>query len=348
MSWFWFALFSTLLWGGADLFYKKGADEKDKYSHLKTSICVGLVMGAHAVFLLLTRGDLHYDWRNLYLYLPVSFFYISSMTVGYLGLRYLELSVTSPIENASGAVTCVLLMIVLKEWMDVPSAVAVVLITAGVIALGVLERRAIKGEAGLAAKKYVYGWKALLFPVAYCFLDAMGTFLDGYYLDDFEKTPLVGVTEETFEDVANISYELTFLFVAIILLVYVVFIRKSSLFVPKTRSRAVAAVLETAGQFTYVYAMSDGNAVVAAPMIGAYCIVSLLLGRVFLKEKLTKWQYAAVAAVIAGIVILGVMEGLGEAQSEAEEPEGEEAAVTETVEPEDETELPFVPAEGVS
>ena len=327
MSWFWFALLSLLFWGGADLFYKRGADEADRYSHLKTSICVGLVMGAHAIILLLLKSDLHYDWRNLYIYLPVSFFYIASMTIGYLGLRYLEVSITSPIENSSGAVTCVLLLIVLKQWLDLPSVIAVILITAGVVVLGYLERRAMAGEEAMAAKKYVYGWKALLFPVAYCFLDAMGTFLDGYYLDDFEKTPLVGVTEETFEDVANISYELTFLIVAIVLLIYVVFIRKSSLRVPKTVDRGVAAVLETAGQFFYVYAMS-GNAVVAAPMIGAYCIVSLLLGRIFLKEKLTKWQYAAVAAVIAGIVILGVMEGLGEAEGAADETGPETAAET--------------------
>lgn len=311
MSWFFFALCSLFLWGGADLFYKKGADEKDRYSHLKISICVGLVMGAHAIALLLLRSDLHYDWRNLYLYLPVSFFYIVSMTVGYLGLRYLELSIASPIQNASGAVTCLLLVVVLKEALDLPSIVAVVLICLGVFALGWLESRAMKGERALAAKKYIYGWKALLLPVGYCILDAMGTFLDGYYLDDFATTPLVGVTEETLEDVANISYELTFLLVAVILLIYVVFIRKSPFRLPQQKDRGIAAVLETAGQFTYVYAMS-GNAAVAAPMIGSYCIVSLLLSRIFLKEKLTKWQYAAVATVIAGIVILGVMEGLAE------------------------------------
>ena len=42
--WFIFALITLFAWGGADLFYKKGADEDDKYSHLKTSMMVGLVM----------------------------------------------------------------------------------------------------------------------------------------------------------------------------------------------------------------------------------------------------------------------------------------------------------------
>ena len=43
--WLVFALATTLLWGAADLFYKKGADARDRYSHLKTAIMVGLVMG---------------------------------------------------------------------------------------------------------------------------------------------------------------------------------------------------------------------------------------------------------------------------------------------------------------
>ena len=270
-----------------------------------------MVMGIHAVAQLLFNSRLNYDFRNLFVYLPVSFFYIVSMTIGYLGLRYLELSVSSPIQNSSGAVSCILLLLVLGESLNAPTSVAVLLISGGVFALAYLERRAMQGEARMAARKYVYGWKALLIPVAYCVLDAMGTFLDGYYLDDIGNTPLIGVTESTFEDVANISYELTFLLVAVVLLIYLVGVRKAPFRLFEQRNRGIAAVLETAGQFTYVYAMS-GNAVVAAPMVGSYCIVSMLLSRLFLKEKLTLRQYLAVGAVVAGIVILGILDGLSE------------------------------------
>ena len=33
--WFVFAVLTFLFWGFADLFYKKGNSEKDKYSHLQ-------------------------------------------------------------------------------------------------------------------------------------------------------------------------------------------------------------------------------------------------------------------------------------------------------------------------
>ncbi len=307
--WFFFALLVMLLWGAADLFYKKGADEGDRYSHLKTSMMVGFVMGAHAL-LTLAFGRVGYDFRNLYLYLPVSFFYIASMTVGYFGLRYLELSISSPIQNASGAVVCILCLLILRQPMGVLSAAGVVLISAGVIVLGVLEKREDTGLRATGERKYRIGFVAFLMPVLYCLLDSAGTFFDAYYLDDIATTPLVGVTEANFEQVANISYELTFLAAALGILVFLL-IKKQRVFGRLTGVRGGAALLETGGQFAYVYAMR-GNGVVAAPMIAAYCIVSVVLSRLFLKETLSKLQYAIVAIVIAGIILLGLSEGLAE------------------------------------
>ena len=273
--WFLYALITTLAWGVADLFYKKGADEREKYSHLKTSMAVGFVMGLHAIGMLIF-GDLHYDFRNILIYLPVSLMYMLSMTVGYFGLKYLELSISSPIQNASGAVVCILCLVILRQAMDTLSAVAVVLICIGVILLGVFERAREKEYELEHDRKYKIGFVAFFMPILYCVLDSLGTFFDAWYLDDVTATPLVNVTEETFEDVANVSYELLFLLTAIVLFVYVFIIKKEKLFRnlrelkgasvrSPAAARVGAAVFETAGQFTYVYAMS-GNGVVAAPM----------------------------------------------------------------------------------
>ncbi len=309
--WFVFALLTMLAWGTADLFYKKGADDKERYSHLKTSIMVGLVMGVHAVGMLLFT-DIHYDFRNLLIYLPVSAMYILSMTVGYFGLRYLDLSISSPIQNSSGIVVTALCFFVLGQRIEgIPTWVGTILIAGGVLALGFLEKHDEDIRISEGERKYRIGFVAFFMPIFYCIIDALGTFLDAYYLDDFTKTPLVGVTEATFEDVANISYELTFLAVAILLFVYVRVIRREKI-VPKLQgARLGAAVFETAGQFVYVRAMS-GNGMIAAPMIAAYSIVSILLSRIFLKEKLPIKQYIAVGVIILGIIILGVVEGMAE------------------------------------
>lgn len=47
------------------------------------------------------------------------------------------------------------------------------------------------------------------------------------------------------------------------------------------------------------------NPVVVAPIIASYCVVSAILGHIFLKEKLKPAQYACILAVIAGIIVIG-------------------------------------------
>ncbi len=309
--WFVYALTTMLAWGAADLFYKKGADDTERFSHLKTSIMVGTVMGAHAI-LTLIFSDINYDFKNLIIYLPVSAMYILSMTVGYFGLRYLELSISSPIQNSSGIVVTLLCFLILKQKIeDIPTIIAMILISGGVLLLGIFEKQSDKESRSSGERKYKIGFVAFFMPIFYCIIDALGTFLDAYYLDDFTKTPLIGVTEDTFEDVANISYELTFFIVAILLFVYVRLIKKEPIAPKKQGARLGAAAFETAGQFVYVRAMS-GNGIIAAPMIAAYSIVSIILSRIFLKEKLPLKQYIAVAVIMLGIIILGVLEGLSE------------------------------------
>ncbi len=310
MWWFIFALITFFSWGIADLFYKKGSTEAEKYSHLKTSIMVGFVMGLVAIGTIFLR-DIEYDPINLLIYLPVSLMYILSMTVGYFGLRYLELSVSSPIQNASGAVSCIIMMLVLRQLPTVIEMIAVVLITVGVIFLGVFEKEKEDNYEEQTQKKYKIGFVAFFMPIFYCIIDSLGTALDGIYLDDFSTTPLRNVTEENFEDVANISYMLTFFIVAVLLAIFVYIIKKEPLTVKGQGSRGMAAICETAGQFTYVYAMS-GNGMVAAPMIASYCVASVVLARIFLKEKLSVKQYLMVFLVFGGILLLGFAEALVE------------------------------------
>lgn len=311
--WFVYSLLTMLAWGTADLFYKKGAPENERYSHLKTSIIVGLVMGAHAVITLIF-SDINYDFRNLYIYLPVSAMYILSMTVGYFGLRYLELSISSPIQNSSGIVTALLCFLILGQRIEgIPTWITMILISGGVIALGFLEKHDEDIRISEGEKKYRIGFVAFFVPIFYCVIDALGTFLDDYYLNEenVAKSPLVNVTEDTISDVGNTSYELTFLIVAIILLVYVCLIKKEKIIPQMQGPRICAALFETAGQFTYSRIIG-GNGLIAAPMIASYSIVSIILSRIFLKEKLPWKQYVAVAIIMAGIIILGILEGLSE------------------------------------
>ena len=303
--WLIFALLTTLLWGLAELFYKKGAKQDEKYAHLKICVCVGAVMGIHAIFTLLTQ-DIGYNPVNLIRYLPVSLLYIISMAFSFFGMRFIEESISDPIENTSGAMCSLLCVIFLKETLSIPAVIAILIMVIGVLGVGFLESKRDTVRKKVLSKKMAI--IAFCMPFLYALLDAVGSFVDVFYLDDIATTPLVGVTESTIEAVANTSYELIFALFALILFVFMKIKKVEFGSIPKQKDKVLSAVFETAGQLTYVYAMS-GNGAVAAPIISSVCVVSLLLSRIFLKEKLPYKQYIAIAVTIVGILMLAIIEG---------------------------------------
>lgn len=301
--WFWFSLVALLCWSGSDLFSKIGCqDERDKYSHLKMVTAVGIVMGLHALYQI-AFGGVEISLSVILTYLPVSLLYISSMALGYLGLRYIELSISSPICNSSGAVVAVLTIATVGLSEDVPpvALVAVALVCIGVIALGITEanedeelRRARQDESN---RHYAKSWIAIIIPVIYCLLDALGTYADNRVLEILN------------EDSANVAYELTFLVTGLLCAVYVLGVKKQKLTVRQESPKYVGALCETIGQFFYIYAIADTEHVAfAAPIISSYCVASVIWGRIFLKEKLSKKHYMSIGLVVLGIVIMGILD----------------------------------------
>ena len=306
--WLFFSIATAILWGAAELFYKKGARDNEKYSHLKICVWVGIVMGAHAIFTLLTQ-NIGYNPINLIRYLPVSLFYIISMAFSYFGMRFLEESISDPIENSAGVICTLLFVIFLKEEISALTWIAIAIITAGVLGVSFLENR---GET-VRKKKYGKTLAAVAFcmPFVYALLDAFGTFLDDAFFlcEDIASSPLVDVTEETIEAVANTSYELTFALFALGLFIFMKAKKVKFGPVPQHKDKILAAVFETGGQLTYVYALGTADAI-AAPILSSVCVVSLLLSRIFLKEKLSWKTYVFIAIVIIGILLLAVSEEL--------------------------------------
>ena len=139
--WFIPALIAVFAWGTADLFYKIGNNESDKHSAIKTTIMVGLVMGIHAIFYYGFYEKVQFHPSYLLTYLPVSSMYILSMALGYVGLRYIELSISSPISNSSGAVSALLTFLILGTKMVWIQFVAVAIISIAIFMLSYFEKQ---------------------------------------------------------------------------------------------------------------------------------------------------------------------------------------------------------------
>ncbi len=300
--WFWFSIIALLCWSGSDLFSKIGCREADdRTAHLKMVMAVVLVMGLHAFYEVFV-GGVEISLQIILTYLPVSLLYILSMAMGYIGLRYIELSISSPICNSSGALVAIATLAIsgigdMNGWQ----LFAIALVAFGVIALGVTE--ATEDEELRAARqkasnyRYAKSFLALLLPIAYCLLDAAGTFADSLVLETLN------------EDSANVAYELTFLTAGVISAIYVLLIRRERLTLRGEAPKYAGALFETAGQFFYIYALADtAHVAMAAPIISSYCAASVLWSRIFLKEKLSAKHYLSILCVVIGIVIMGVFD----------------------------------------
>lgn len=295
--WFILALIALVCWSGSDIFSKIGSKPDDKNSHWKMVMAVGLVMGIHAAYEILI-GGVPITFADIIAYLPASALYIGSMVMGYVALRYIELSVSSPICNASGAVAALFCFIFLREAPEAPVWIGVILVGIGVVALGFSEmsesdeHRLLRQEK--ANIKYSKSWIALVLPLLYCFIDAAGTVADSIILETLN------------EDVANVAYELTFLAMGVVCAFYVLVIKREKLSIPKEGPKLLGGVCETAGQFAYIYAIGNEEHMgAAAAIISAYCALSVIWGRIFLKEKLSVKHYASIAVAFIGIIILG-------------------------------------------
>lgn len=324
--WLIFSIIAMLFWSGSDFFSKAGSKQSDKLSHYKVGIAVGLIMGIHAIYSI-TIGGVPFDFSDIITYLPASFFYILSMMLGYIALRYIELSISSPICNTSGAFALILSLFYFKVTFDpnnegdeiflnIPIIIGVVLIVVGVLCLGITdyreneEARALRQSA--SGKKYTKSVIAILFPILYCILDAIGTFVDtliaNKYLADFARNnPEMSkdAVDLTCSDILNTAYEFTWFFMAIIFAVYVFVIRREKIDFKSDGTKLIGGLSETLGQVFYMFVVVSGNPI-GFVIISSYCAVSVLWSRIFLKEKLSLKHYLSIAAAFAGIFILGI------------------------------------------
>ncbi len=337
MTYFIFALAALFCWSGSDLFSKMGTNQKDDNSQWRVIAAVGVVMGLHAVITIIASIwlpdiPLVFDaatgeyvespewWRPLIYtdfkaidflrYAPVAFIYILAMVIGYKGLKYIELSVSSPICNSSGSLALVICVLFGWAALDGFTIAGVVLITAGIVMLGVVDYNE-SDEAKLARQdksqfKYTKSIWAILIPVIYLVLDALGTVGD-QVISEFD---LFGMSEYA----SNTAFEFTSLCFAIFAAIWIKFVKKDTLFVKPSldgtvKYRYVGGLCETVGQIFYMSVMfSDFDA--GMPMISAYCVVSVIWSRIFLKEKLSWKHYIAVGLTLVGIILLGIFSSI--------------------------------------
>lgn len=320
-----FSLLALLFWSGSDIFTKIGSRPNDKNSHWKVVFAVGFIMGIH-FFITVIGGKIidstvgvdalpkfvaslfYTDFviMDFVRYLPVAGLYILAMVFGYIGLRYIELSISSPICNCSGALAfllCIVFGITSKEDITPVAIIGVVLITLGILGLGIVESREDdeirKARQEKANRKYAKSLLAFMLPIAYLIIDALGTVGDEFIFSIEDSAGNVIITDYA----ANSAFELTFFVLAIFAFIWIKFVKKDTIFAGN-KHLFFGGFCETLGQIFYMAVMFS-DFTVGMVIISAYCALSVLWGRIFLKEKLSIKHYAAIITAFAGIMLLG-------------------------------------------
>ena len=177
--------------------------------------------------------------------------------------------------------------------------IATVSIVVGVVLLGIQEQTLSKQEADLAEekKRHRLGALALIFSIVYNLVDAVSMVAIG-----------ITVSEETEVAIPDIDF-LGFVVVAIFMWLYMLIVKKYKYqpFKKEELVRCGAATGETFGTMTYIFAVGS-NPILTAPITSSYCLVTIVLARIFLKERLTKKQYLSLVFLVIGIALLGISE----------------------------------------
>ena len=315
MPWLLLTLSAIILWGATDILLKKSLQCSDSLSHFKTFVWIGLIAALSCVVVALCSDTLLDSVRmiadNLYL-IPVTVFYVVAMFFGLLGAKYLDASVVSPLENIDGAITAIILYMFffltgrshVTDSIGIIDIIGTVAITTGVIFLGIQEHKLSKQENNLEEdkKKHRLGALALLFPIAYNLADAVSMVATGIAVS--------GETEVEIPEIDFFFFEcFGFLVISIFVWIYMLTVKKYvyNPFKKAELPRLGAATCETLGTLTFVFATGI-NPILTAPITSSYCFVTVILARIFLKERLTKKQYLSLALVIIGIALLGISE----------------------------------------
>ena len=314
MNWFILTLACIILWGVTDILYKASFYKNDPLSYYKSFVWVGLVMALAGCIMSVwsdTLPDSVKMVKDDVLYLvPLCLVYAIALFFGLLGNKHLEASVVSTIENIDGALEVIIIYyyFLLTGYIHpsytngVIEIIATVLIIIGIILIGREEQALMRQEIQLGEnkKKHRFGALALFFPIIYTLIDFFSIAEIGGIVAEGAENSIPAIDFFIFECAG-------FALVAIFVWLYMLIVKKHAYnpFQEEELIRCGAATGETVGTMAFIFAASI-NPVLTAPITTLYCLVTIVLARIFLKERLTKKQFISLAFLIVGIALFGI------------------------------------------
>lgn len=278
---------SMMAWGIGDFL---AAISSRSIGNLHTLFWMYATSVSITTFVFLTQLStlpLHQIIPHLVLLFAVAAFQVLANVSFYKGLEIGQVSIVSPIASSFAVITVGLSMLFYQETLSVRQLLAVVLVLIGIVLVSanwrelgkVKNLRAVKGfkEALIA----MFGWGISLFLLVPA-SKALGSFLPVYLFRAMALLMVAGVLWAN-----RVRY------------------------VPKAHVRVLIpsifiGLLDVVAFVSYSAGVSGTYASIIAPISGAYTMVTMILARMFFRERLAANQVFGVFAIIAGVVLVSV------------------------------------------
>lgn len=224
--------------------------------------------------------------RNVPTLMAIAILQVVAYLAFYKGVEKAQVSLVSPIGSAWGLATAVLGVIFFKEVLSFGQASAIVLIVIGIILLS-FNIRDLVGlrkvsifigvKEGLVA---MLGWGVSLFLIVPVSKD-LGWFLPAFI---FRLAMLVILWTYIFLSRKPLIPQVTKLPTLLLLL--------------------LIGIFDVGGFFSYSLGVVKSNSSIVAPISSAFTLVTVLLARIFLKERLEMSKIVGISAIISGLILI--------------------------------------------
>ncbi len=282
-------LLSMLGWGASDFLAAKSSR---KIGYLLTYFWTQLIAFSIAlIYLFIKFPTLKLNINNLpqffYLLLPAGFLFMVGTLAFYKGFVGGQVSLVSPIGASWAMVTVILSIIFLKEILQINQIIAISLIISGIILVSTNLKEVLKikkftllmgTKEGLIA---MLGWGISLFLIVPA-SKALGWFLPVLMLKLFGLLFLL-----SYAMLSRQSLRINFQSSLLTLLFFIGF-------------------LDMVAFFGYSFGVEGTHASIVAPIAASFPLVTIMLARVFLKEKLVPNQIFGIVGVITGLILISL------------------------------------------
>ncbi len=223
--------------------------------------------------------------RNIPLLIVVAILQAIAYLAFYKGLEKAQVSLVSPIGATWGLITAVLGVIFFKELLSITQLLAIGLIVTGIVLLSINIQELISlkrvnllvgVKEGIVA---MLGWGISLFLLVPATKD-LGWFLPAFIFRFFVLLLMTGFIVLSKKTFVPVSTKLPTLLLLLI------------------------GVFDIGGFFSYSIGVAGSNSSIVAPISSAFALVTVLLARIFLKEKLEVNKIVGISAIVGGLILI--------------------------------------------